>query len=94
MGFKTRRRRHPLPPQSVPEAGGKTLDRPYRRLSINIDDETAEVLKRLKEENGIPVTEAVRRAIALLDLVDREHEAGSKVQLVDHDHGIRELLVS
>ncbi|KIQ62976.1 hypothetical protein TR51_29435 [Kitasatospora griseola] len=64
----------------------------FTRLSININAETEEVLKRHKKR-GISITETVRRAVALLDLVEREYESGSKIQLVDRDNGVRELVL-
>ncbi|MEV7781328.1 hypothetical protein [Kitasatospora sp. NPDC088351] len=69
-----------------------TETKTFTRLSININSETEEVLKRHKKR-GTSITETVRRAIALLDLVERESERGSKLQLVDREGSVRELLL-
>lgn len=63
-----------------------------QRLSVNINPDTQQALKRLKDEKGISLTEAVRRAVSLLDLVDRESARGSKLQLVEKDGSVRELM--
>jgi len=64
----------------------------FTRLSVNINDDTAAVLQRHKAK-GVSITETIRRAIALLDLVEREHDNGSKLQLVDKQGHVRELLL-
>lgn len=64
----------------------------YARLSININSETEDVLKRYKGE-GKSLTETVRRAVALLDMLDREHARGSRIQLVDAKGAVRELIM-
>jgi hypothetical protein len=65
----------------------------FTRLSININQETEEVLQKHKKERGISITETVRRAVALLDMVERESADGSKVQIVDRDGYVREILL-
>ncbi|WP_406154592.1 hypothetical protein OG806_49445 [Streptomyces sp. NBC_00882] len=73
---------------------GANADAPqHTRLSVNINSDTAEVLRRMKMEKGISITEAVRRAISLLDLLESEHEAGNKIQLVGPRGRIREVLL-
>lgn len=53
------------------------------RLSVNINDETASQLRRMAEENGITVTEAVRRSVAVYEFFDNARKSGKKVELVD-----------
>lgn len=54
------------------------------RLSVNINDETAEALKSLAERKGTTVTEIVRRMAAVYKFVDDETSEGKKTfQLVD-----------
>ncbi|MFE5680255.1 hypothetical protein ACFQ7B_35575 [Streptomyces erythrochromogenes] len=65
----------------------------FTRLSVNINNDTAETLKRIKNEKGISITEAIRRSVALFDLVEREVTKGGKLQIVDRDGGVRELLL-
>lgn len=42
------------------------------RLNINLSDESAAVLKELAERNGITITEAVRRSVAMYKFIDEE----------------------
>lgn len=54
------------------------------RLSVNINDETAEALKELAERRGTTVTEIVRRMAAVYKFVDDESIEGNKTfQMVD-----------
>ncbi len=56
------------------------------RLSINLNDELAEVLKTIADKRGITATEAIRRAIAWYKFIDDEViDGGSRIQLVDRD---------
>jgi hypothetical protein len=55
------------------------------RLSININQDTAEQLRWYKEHKNISITESVRRAIALLALVERETADGGEVLLKSRD---------
>lgn len=41
------------------------------RLAVNINAECADTLRRIKAARGITTTEAVRRAISLLDYFER-----------------------
>ena len=62
------------------------------RLSVNINEETAAKLRWYKEHKGISITETVRRAIALLELVERETGKGSEVLLKSPDNkSVRQL---
>ncbi|WP_251091378.1 ribbon-helix-helix protein, CopG family [Streptomyces sp. Caat 7-52] len=81
--------------QHVPTTGAEkdTASKEFTRLSVNINDDTAEALKRLKREKGISITEAVRRAVALYDLVDRETGDSGKLQIVGDDASVREILL-
>lgn len=42
-----------------------------KRLSVNINDECSDVLRRAKTAHGIDTTEAIRRAISLLDYFEK-----------------------
>lgn len=53
------------------------------RLNVNLNKETAAALKELAEKQNISLTEAVRRAIALLKFVDEEQASGRKIQTMD-----------
>ena len=63
------------------------------RLSVNLNQETADALKEIAEETGISLTEAVRRAISVYKFVDDEIDAGHRVQTVDQKGAVRELVI-
>ncbi len=54
----------------------------YQRLSVNINPESADILRRVAADRGITTTEAVRRAIGLLGFFEeaRKNEATIRVQ--------------
>ncbi len=64
----------------------------FTRLSVNINGDTEQVLQQHKSR-GTSITETVRRAVSLLDLVDRQLADGGRVQLVDRDGNVRELIM-
>lgn len=54
------------------------------RLSINLNDATAEALKELQREQGLSATEVVRRAITLYKFIsDETRGTKKKLQIVD-----------
>ncbi len=57
----------------------------YQRLSVNINAESADVLRRVTAERGITTTEAVRRAIGLLGFFEEAMKSGSKILVEDKD---------
>lgn len=64
------------------------------RLSVNLNQETADALKEIAADSGVSLTEAVRRAISVYKFVDDEREAGRRVQTVDPKGGaVRELVL-
>lgn len=60
------------------------------RLSCLINADTAAVL--LRQPAGVTITETVRRAITLYDLLDRATADGSRIELV-HGCQVRELVL-
>ncbi|GHH78643.1 hypothetical protein GCM10018793_29670 [Streptomyces sulfonofaciens] len=67
-------------------------DTQVTRLSVNINAETAAKLRWYKENKGISITETIRRAVALLDLVERESASGNEVLLKSRDgKSVRQL---
>lgn len=56
---------------------------PTQRLNVNLPSAVMATLHDLAEANGISLTEAVRRAIQLLRLVDEATRQGREVQLLD-----------
>jgi hypothetical protein len=63
----------------------------YQRLSVNINEESAQILREVTQDRGITTTEAIRRAIALLGFFEQarrtettlwaEDKKGEKTQL-------------
>ena len=52
------------------------------RLSININDETAQALRELADESGTTVTEVVRRAVSVYKFFDDARDEVKTIQLV------------
>lgn len=65
----------------------------YTRLNVNLNDESAEALRKVAESKGVSVTEAVRRAIALMKFIEDETNKDHKVQIVDKAGSKRELIL-
>ena len=64
------------------------------RLNVNLNAATADALKKLSEEQGVSLTEVVRRAISLYDFIDDERRSGNRVQMTDPKTGtVRELIL-
>ncbi|MFF8991684.1 hypothetical protein ACF09H_17405 [Streptomyces sp. NPDC014983] len=73
-------------------AGSTTESPAVTRLSVNINEDTAAKLRWYKEHKGISITETVRRAVALLELVERETANGNEVLLKSRDgKSVRQL---
>jgi hypothetical protein len=53
------------------------------RLNININSQTAKVLRDYAEKNGVSVTEAVRRLIGVGTIIDQAQQDGKDVVLKD-----------
>jgi hypothetical protein len=58
------------------------------RLSVNINDDTAAALRSLAEEDGVTITEVVRRAVSVYKFFDEAKDAGKTIQLVDRDEKV------
>lgn len=55
------------------------------RLNVNLNQETADALKAVAAKENISLTEAVRRAIALLKFIEEEQDRGRKIQTMDRE---------
>ncbi|POH60314.1 ribbon-helix-helix protein, CopG family [Arthrobacter glacialis] len=53
------------------------------RLNVNLNKETAAALKEIAAKQQISLTEAVRRAVAVLKFIDEEKSQGRKIQTMD-----------
>jgi hypothetical protein len=77
-----------------PQAGrGESADMDTNevQLRVNLNSEAAGVLQRIMEQRDISATEAVRRAIAVYDLVEQEFAAGNRLQIVGQSGHVREI---
>src|SRR5262249_25455325 len=84
---------HGGPPESGPQAGGagvSTMRCPVR-LGVNINDAVAETLRGVAKKRRISIREAVRRAVALLELFEKESAAGGRIRVVDREGHVREI---
>jgi len=57
----------------------------YQRLSVNINEESAEILRRVSAERGITITEAIRRAVGLLGFFEDARKNDAKIRIEDRD---------
>lgn len=64
----------------------------YQRLSVNINSESAEILRRVREDRGISTTEAIRRAIGLLGFFEEARLLNKKIITEDSQGHQREVL--
>ncbi len=57
----------------------------FQRLSVNINSESAEILRNVTKDRGISTTEAIRRAIGLLGFFEEARRSKTKVYTEDAD---------
>jgi hypothetical protein len=62
-------------------------------MHVNLNQPTAAALKASAERSDITVTEAIRRAVALLAFVESEVDAGRIIQTMEADGSKRRELV-
>ena len=60
------------------------------RLSVNINDETAEAIRLLAQRQEVTITEIIRQAIGVYKYLVDQIDAGKEVQLQD-DHSTTTL---
>ena len=58
---------------------------PIVRLSLNVTQESDRILRTTAQKKGISVTEATRRAIAIMARIDEELEQGNRIESIDSD---------
>ncbi|MCM3487528.1 CopG family transcriptional regulator [Kocuria rosea] len=68
-----------------PGRGGNT--KTQERLNVNINAQTADELRELRDERKLSYTEAVRRAIGIYKFFMDEIANGRKIQTMDRDGG-------
>lgn len=64
-----------------------------RRLSLNVSQEVADKLLRLKEENGTSLTEIIRNSVNLYFFLDNERKQDRLVQTVEKNGKDRKEIV-
>lgn len=62
----------------------ETRERAHR-LSANLDENSVAALARIEENNKVNRTEAIKRAVYLLDHIESEYRSGRRVLTVDRD---------
>lgn len=71
------------------------IEQKLTRLSVNMNSETTDQLRRFAAAKGLSYTEAVRRAIAIAVFIEAEYEAGRRIQTIDEARNqIRELVLT
>lgn len=63
------------------------------RLNVNLNKETAAALKEIAERQDISMTEAIRRAVAVLKFVSDEQAKDRKIQTMNQDGSDKRQLV-
>lgn len=59
---------------ATPPGLGRSFVADMQRLSVNINPESAEILRQVTADRGITTTEAIRRAIGLLGFFEAASE--------------------
>ena len=72
-----------MPGQGMNFAADGAPPRKTHRLSVHINEESAETLRQVAAYYGINTTEAVRRAIGLLRFFEDERARGSEILVRD-----------
>lgn len=69
-------------------------DESLTRLSVNMNSETTEQLRRLAYDKGLTYTETVRRAISIMAYFDNVSSLGETIQVVDEvRNAVREVII-
>lgn len=55
------------------------------RLTLELTDEVNNRLTQIANQNGITKSEAIRRALSLLSIADKEHRKGNSLAVVTED---------
>ena len=62
-----------------------------RRMTLEVSDSFDEVLRKFADRNRVSKAEAVRRALAVLALVEQETIKGRSLGIVEEDNDTHEL---
>jgi len=69
--------------ESLPDSSRVSHRGEVVRLSVNLAWDVADALKSLSTNQGVTVTEGVRRAVSLWSLISSERAKGHKVMIVE-----------
>ena len=64
------------------------------RLSVNLNEETAEALKKLAADKDITITEVMRRAVAVTKFLYDEQDKGKTIQVVSRKGKIQNVILT
>jgi hypothetical protein len=69
----------------------RSRDRSVERFNFNLNSEAAAIIREYADRKGISLTEAIRRAIGVLQFVDEMHQKGSSV-VVNDGNTLKEVM--
>jgi predicted DNA-binding helix-hairpin-helix protein len=69
-----------------------TQPRTTERLSVNVSTTTAQALREMATAKSTTVTEVIRRAVAVLKLLEDEQGGGTEIRLFRKDEGTFHVL--
>jgi hypothetical protein len=82
----------PATNRSSPGAAQRDVTTDTTRLSVNLGPAVADRLREYTTRNGVTATEAIRRAISLLDYADAARERGAYLNIREKDGTLKEVL--
>jgi hypothetical protein len=82
-----------VPPDSDLQDPKGSLPESSVRLSVNLNNETAQTFKALIRHRGLSITEGIRRAIAVWKFVEDETSKGNQLAVIEHDDSIRKVVL-
>jgi len=81
---------------TVAESLGKTPEVPDTdvvRLSVNLSRDVALTLRNMAQQQGVTVTEALRRAIGTEKFLRDETSTGSKILIEDTNNKFKQIIL-
>jgi hypothetical protein len=67
------------------------MPKPTRKVTVNLTEDDVDELHRQADEDGITMTDAIRRSIALSKLVTRATRSGDKVLIQGNGGDTRQI---
>lgn len=67
------------------------MAKPTRKVTVNLTQDDVDELRRQADEDGITMTDALRRSIAVGKLVNRATHNGEKVLIRGHGGDTRQI---